>query len=195
MKAILSYYVLPLTLYLNSVVAASQFTRSNITETAAITNNIETSQSIAQYKESILEYESRYGVYDHRLGEQLLGLGLLYKESGQYEKAHEVLKRALLINNVNHSPDNTKQIPILREQIALNIATQNWEQLDQNYNRLLLIYSRKKDPDDPTTITIMKIIADWKLEAFHHKLLTRPYTSFSEAAETYRLIVEQIEST
>lgn len=145
---------------------------------------------IQQYLDQIAEQEKLHGGMDAELGEQLLGLGLLYKNHEQYDKAAEVLERSLQIKRVNDGIQNMDQIPILKALIEVNGTAKNWDELDRNYHLLLWVYQRNLDPGDPELLPIIDIVGHWKLVAFKKGLLSEsPETTLYDLIEMYQSTV------
>ena len=145
---------------------------------------------VQQYLDQIAEQEKLHGAMDAELGEQLLGLGLLYKNHEQYDKAVEVLNRSLQIKRVNDGIQNMDQIPILKALIETNTAAKNWDELDRNYHLLLWVYQRNLDAGDPDLLPIIDIVGHWKLAAYRNGLLSeRPSTTLYDLIDMYQSTV------
>lgn len=146
-------------------------------------------QYIQQYLDQIDETEKLHGAMDPQLGEQLLGLGLLYKNHNQYQKAVEVLNRSLQIKRVNDGIQSMDQVPILKALIETNAAAKNWDDLDRNYHLLLWVYQRNLDPGDPKLLPVIDAVGNWKLYAYRNALLSENQTT------TLYDLVEMYQST
>lgn len=133
----------------------------------------EASQSIREYQDQIKKQESVHGAFDPQLGEQLLGLGLVYKKQGQYDEAGEALERSLHIKRVNEGVDNMSQLPILDALIDANTAAGNWEKLDKNYDLLLQVNQRNLGSGDVSVLTNIERVGEWKLTAYNNGLLKK----------------------
>lgn len=151
-------------------------------------------QTISQLLERIRELESSVGPYDPGLGEQLSGLGLAYQQNQDHANAAETLSRALHIKRVNEGLHNLGQLAILESLIASNIARQNWEDLDRNYQMLLWLHRRNFDPGDPRFLPIVDKMGRWKLQAYREGLLKQnPETTLREAESLYSQTVDLLE--
>lgn len=147
-------------------------------------------QYIQQYLDQINEQEKLHGAMDPQLGEQFLGLGLLYKNHGQYKKAIEVLNRSLQIKRVNDGIQNMDQVPILKALINANAAAKNWDELDGNYHLLLWVYQRNLDPGDPKLLPIIDAVGSWKLYAYRNELLKeQPVATLNDLVDMYQSTV------
>lgn len=144
-------------------------------------------QYIKQYLDQITEQEKLHGAMDSQLGEQLLGLGLLYKNHGMYEEAGEVLNRSLMIKRVNDGIQNMDQVPILKALIEVNSAAKNWDELDRNYHLLLWVYERNLEPGDPNLLPIIDLVGRWKMAAYSGGLLSeKPSTTLFDLIDMYQ---------
>jgi len=153
-----------------------------------------TSQTITELLERVRTLESEGGPYDPGLGEQLAGLGLAYQENGDHADAVETLTRALQIKRVNEGLQNLDQLTILEALIASNIASEQWEDLDRNYQLLLWIHRRNFDPGDPRFLPIMDKMGRWKLQAYHNGLLDEnAETTLRDAESLYSQTVDLLE--
>ena len=147
-------------------------------------------QYIQQYLDQIEETEKLHGAMDPQLGEQFLGLGLLYKNHGQYQKAIEVLNRSLQIKRVNDGIQSMDQIPILKALIAANAEAKNWDELDGNYHLLLWVYQRNLDPGDPELLPVIDAVGNWKLYAYRNALLKEtPASTLYDLVDMYQSTV------
>ena len=148
-------------------------------------------QSINKYLDEISEQEKSHGAMDPQLGEQLLGLGLLYKNQGQYDKASEVLQRSLQIKRVNTGLQSMAQIPVLEALIDSNDAAGNWDELDTNYHLLLWVTQRNLEPGDPRMLAIYERLGKWELRALAGGLLKEsPEHTLSDLSEMYQSTIK-----
>lgn len=148
-------------------------------------------RSISEYLKRISEQEKSHGAMDPRLGEQLLGLGLLYKNQGQYDKASEALQRSLQIKRVNEGLQSMAQVPVLEALIDSNTAAGNWDELDSNYHLLLWVNQRNLEPGDPKMLAIYNKVGKWELHALADGLLKEtPEHTLSDLSEMYQSIIE-----
>lgn len=146
----------------------------------ALTNTTDTPEvagSIQQYRDQITRQESEHGPYDPQLSEQLLGLGLLYKNQEQYDEASEALEQALHVKRVNEGVDNLTQVPVLEALIDVNAAAGNWDKLDRNYELLLQVSQRNLASGDPKILANIERAGQWKLLAYDKNLLKKKPTA------------------
>jgi hypothetical protein len=112
----------------------------------------------------------------------------------------KALKRAMYIKRVNDGLYDMAQVPILNEIIESNIASQNWEDLDQAYEQLLFIHRRNFDAGDPRFLPILDQVGAWKVKAYTEGLLKElPMTTINAAEKLYKdnvkLLVKQYGET
>ena len=122
--------------------------------------------AVVRYQNSINELQKAHGVYDDRIGEELTGLGLAYRNLGQYREAIEAFNRSLYIKRINHGLHNLDQIPVLEQIIATNTALYDWEALDRNYQYLYWINRRSFGVTDPRLLPVIDRLAIWHLNAY-----------------------------
>jgi len=134
----------------------------------------QTDPSIQQYLDQIAEQQRLHGAYDPQLGEQLLGLGLLYKNMGQYQEASTSLNQALHIKKINEGLQSMTQVPILEALIEANTAARNWEELNKNYHLLLWVHQRNLSSGNPELLPVFLRVGQWLLEAYGKGLLKDP---------------------
>lgn len=159
-------------------------------------NNItaEARRSISQYKQTIDELQRTHGVYHDQLGEQLLGLGLVYRNQGQYQEAIAVLKRSLHINRINKGLHNTSQLPILELIIETNTALSDWQALDQNYHYLYWVHLRNYGDKDPRLLPIIDRLGRWHINAYQMQSDELLFRHLLDADALYKNAVAIIET-
>jgi tetratricopeptide (TPR) repeat protein len=166
------YRIILLSLVLTALSAHAQETDSDDAEAPQDEPGLQLpDSSVRQYLDQITEQEKAHGPYDPQLGEQLLGLGLLYKNQGRYQEAAEALNRSLHIKKVNDGIQSMSQAPILEALIEVNRAAADWEALDQNYHVLLWLHQRHLKSGDPALLPVILRAGTWKLEAYSKGLI------------------------
>lgn len=123
-------------------------------------------QSLDRYQQSVNELQKAQGAYAESLAEQLVGLGLAYKNLGQYPPAIAAFNRSLLVKRVNLGLYTLEQIPILEQIIAANSATGDWTALNQNHRYLYWVYLRNYGVDDPRLLPVLHRLGYWQLHAY-----------------------------
>lgn len=143
------------------------------------------------YQQEIDRLKERFGPFDPQLGEQLLSLGLVYQRLGRYPDAVQALKQSLHIKRVNEGLQNLNQLPILEKVIETNIAAEDWNELDQNYEQLLWVHRRNYGNTDPRLLPIIDKIGRWKIQAYtEHLLKAKPASTIADAQKLYGRTVD-----
>ena len=144
-------------------------------------------RSIAEYEREIQAREAEHGVYDPATGEYLLSVGLVYQNDGKHDEAVDAFTRALQIKRVNEGLYGTGQLLILEQLIKSNIASANWEEVDQNYQQLLWINKRNYDAGDPRLLPVVDMVGRWKLKAYKEDLLdSSAISTIGESEKLFR---------
>ena len=136
----------------------------DVTDTAPDPETLK--KTVDQYEHSISELQQAHGVFYDRIGEELTGLGIAYRNLGQYPEALAAFNRALHISRVNNGLQNLQQLPILEQIIAINTATGDWAALDQNYQYLYWINRRSLGATDLRLLPVIDRLAGWHLNAY-----------------------------
>lgn len=146
------------------------------------------------FQAEIERLQSQFGPYDPQLGEQLLSLGLVYQRLEKYPDSVQALNQSLHIKRVNEGLQSLNQLPILERLIETNIASENWNELDRNYDLLLWIHRRNFGNGDPRLLPIIDKVGRWKLNAYAGQLLEKnPQVTIKDAEELYSGTVRILE--
>lgn len=122
-------------------------------------------QIIANYQKDINLLLKDEGPYASELGEQLLGLGLIYQLAGVHKNAIGAFKQAFLIQRVNsglYSLEHTKVIELLLKSYQ---ALGDWQNVNNAYSHLYWLYSRNLKIEDPRWLPVLKRLYAWHLRA------------------------------
>jgi len=177
-----------------------------LTETSATTASKATSpatddaknevlmQSVDRYQKSVNELQKQHGAYAEGLGEQLVGLGLVYKNLGQYPQAIAAFNRSLLVKRVNLGLYTLEQIPILDQIIATNTAAGDWTALDLNHQYLYWVYLRNYGIGDPRLLPVIDRVGYWHLQAYTYDNQTDGYNHLEEANYLFHSAIAIIEN-
>lgn len=149
-------------------------------------------RTVREYERNIAEMVKTEGAYGDRIGEELISLGLAYKELGENQKALEAFHESLHINRVNQGPDNANQLPILEQIIDINIALSDWEALDENYQLLYWASIRTYEGSNPRLLNMIYRIAQWHLNAYLKKYDPIPYKHLLESEKLFHDAVDII---
>lgn len=119
------------------------------------------------YLKSITDLENRYGVYDSRLVDQLIGLGLTEKSQGEQGKAISAFKRALHIKRVNSGLFSMEQVPILTYLIDSYAAMEDWRSANDKQSLIYSIQQQNYGEGSPRLLAPLNKMVKWHLLAFN----------------------------
>ena len=75
----------------------------------------------------------------------------------------------------------------MEQLIKSNIASANWEEVDQNYQQLLWINKRNYDAGDPRLLPVVDTVGRWKLKAYKEDLLdSSAISTIGESEKLFR---------
>lgn len=151
-------------------------------------------QSVEEYEKVIQELQKSHGVYYEPIGEELIGLGLAYKNLGQYKEALQALNRSLYINRINHGLHNPNQVPLLELVIEINTALGDWEALDRNYHYLYWVNRRTYGENDPRLLPVIDRLGLWNLNAYSLESNPIPFKHLLTADSLFHDAVKIIET-
>ena len=151
-------------------------------------------QSVDRYQKSINELQKTQGAYGEGLAEQLVGLGLAYKNLGQYPPAMAAFNRSLLVTRVNLGLYTLEQIPILEQIIATNTAAGDWTALNQNHQYLYWVYLRNYGVDDPRLLPVIDRLGYWQLHAYTYDNQAEGNNHLDQANNLFHDAIAIIES-
>ena len=151
-------------------------------------------RSVQAYRALINKQQKEHGPYDPQLGEQYLGLGLVYRNEGKYEEAAKALDQALHIKRVNDGVESLSQLPVLEALIDVNTLAGNWEELDRNYDLLLQVNQRHLSEDNPVIQASIDKVSRWKFLAYNQKLLKKkPELQLNDMIQVHKSTIKIIE--
>lgn len=151
-------------------------------------------QDSERYRNEIDRLEKSGGVYDEKLGEHLLGLGIVYQQQGKHKEAVDAFNRAMQIRRVNEGLQNLNQLGVLENIMTSNAAIGDWEELDHNYQQMLWLHRRNFDPDATEYIRNLVRLGRWKVDAFRNSRLGKgSYSALQEAQALFTRIIRHIE--
>lgn len=145
------------------------------------------------YLAAILQIENENGVYDRRLTDQLLGLGLVDKGQGEHTRALDSFARALHLSRINDGLNSLSQAPILELMIESYIATQDWANVHDKQQYLYVLRSRNYDIGDPRLIEPLTKMMNWYLESYYDNDQPEAIGYLNEAKSLNHQIIDLIE--
>ncbi len=123
--------------------------------------------SKALYQKTIVDLENTFGVYDNRLVEQLVGLGLSEKTQGADPAAIAAFKRALHIKRVNSGLYSLDQVPILSHLIDSYVAVEDWKSANDKQSLIYNIQQQYYGEGNPKLLAPINNMVKWHLIAFN----------------------------
>jgi len=121
---------------------------------------------ITRYESVITDIELAGGPYDPRLDQELLSLGELYRQSGQYARALGVLERASHVNRVNSGLLNASQIPIIEKIIENLLARGDIIAANAQHEYLFYLERRLLGDRSVDLLPALTRYADWSMFAY-----------------------------
>ncbi|GEM_PF-894713 len=121
--------------------------------------------SIAQFQESILQFELEGGVYDYRLSELYLAMGTNYQQLGEAQLAVDAFSQALQLSRINNGLFTEDQLPVVKALVEsyLNLGDISSANLNQEY--LLYVTQKIYGAANPIILDELLEYADWNLHA------------------------------
>ena len=152
-------------------------------------------RTVEQYVDTIEELQRSHGIFHDRIGEELIGLGLAYKNLGQYRQAIDAFKRSLQINRINQGLHNPNQLALLELLIETNSAVSDWEALDQNVHYLYWVNRRIFGENDPRLIPVIDRLGTWHLNEYQLESGPIPFKHLLSAEILFQDAVDIIEAS
>lgn len=135
---------------------------------------------IAAYEQAILARESRGGAFEAGLDEDLVALGSLLQQSGDYARAQQVFERALHVNRVNDGLFNMGQIPIIERTIENHLARGDLVAADAQQEYMLYVQRKNQEGRGVDLLPALTRYAEWNLFAFGARVAPPPSSSAEE---------------
>lgn len=126
---------------------------------------------IAAYEKAVAELETAGGAFDPRLDQELLALGSLLQQAGDFNRAQELLDRSLHINRVNNGLFGMTQIPIIERSIQNHLARGDLVAADEQQEYLLYVQRKNHGDGSVDLLPALTRYAEWNLFAFRARLV------------------------
>ena len=150
-------------------------------------------RSIEHYENEIVNIESQDGVYEGRIEEQLLSLGLAQQYMGKHEKAIKIYKRAIHLNRINEGLYSTSQIPIIKRLINSHMAMAQWSKVDERYQYLYWLSKQNYGEDDIRLLPTLNQLSKWHLQAYAMGIGKDSDTVTTHLVEAYGMFEKSVE--
>ncbi len=129
---------------------------------------------LAQIQTQLELLESSRDAYDIGISELSLELGAHFAELGYYDQSLEAYRRALHIARINYGLTSEQQLPILEQFLSLYEEAGYLAEVDQVFEKMLLIYQENYDPWSPAMASIYERIGNWHLAAYYYEIDQKP---------------------
>ena len=123
--------------------------------------------SIGQYRDAINDLESINGPYSSQISEELTGLGLVYQEREDHEKAISSFERALHLTRVNEGLHSMNQVVLVEYLIESYIALERWERTKELHYYLFRLNRYNYGIQSPKLLPIINRLSHSYLQAFN----------------------------
>src|SRR5690606_20381373 len=121
-----------------------------------------------QHAEAVRAEESRSGPLSAELIDELLSLGLVYHEIGNYDQAVESLERALQVQRVNYGLTSLDRVPMFRQLIAVQQARGDWAAVRDLQQRMIRL--ARTHEDDLDTAPLLMEAAEREMTLYRRHL-------------------------
>jgi len=122
------------------------------------------------YEQQLEDMALRDGPYSNGLTDPLAGVAQIYKQRGQYDDAIESYRRALHVIRVNDGLRSERQLPLLKDLIAIYRIVGDGEALDDAYHYYFNIHGNGYPPYTEASIAASLEYMAWQREAFGVKI-------------------------
>ena len=121
--------------------------------------------SLAQFEESILQFELEGGVYDYRLSEIYLAMGTNYLQQGEAQLAVDAFSQAIQLSRINNGLFTADQLPIVEALVESYLHLGDIASANVNQEYLLYITQKIYGAASPLILDELLEYADWNLHA------------------------------
>jgi hypothetical protein len=122
------------------------------------------------YKDKIKDVEATGGPYADGLVEPLISLGQYYQSIGATQDAIDLYRRALHVARVNDGLINTRQLPVLRQLMAIYRSTDDRYALDASYEYFFRLQDLGAPPYTQDKMDAIFEYLNWQREAYTTRL-------------------------
>lgn len=123
-----------------------------------------------KFRRQLGTLEDSQGPYSDALAEPLTSLGRYHRANGDLEEATRMYRRALHLVRVNDGLYSERQMPVLRELLAVYRATGDFGALDQRYEYYFRLYGKGKPPYTSVRLQAALGYLRWQREALRLNL-------------------------
>lgn len=142
---------------------------------------------IAAYEQSVIAHEAAGGAFAAGLDEELIALGSLLQQSGDYAGAQRAFERALHVNRVNDGLFNMGQVPIIERTIENHLARGDLVSADAQQEYLLYVQRKNYENRGVDLLPALTRYAEWNLFAFGAQLAPPPVAAEPDGEASPRM--------
>lgn len=124
-------------------------------------------EALSAYRQSLNQTELDDGPLSLALLEDMQALARLNQSRGAHRQALSLLDRAQHIVRVNEGLDALSQLPIIAMRIESLKSQQQYTEVEPAYQQQLDILMQHYGAGHTATVSGMRALANWQLEAFH----------------------------
>jgi len=142
-------------------------------------------KDIRRYEGMLKEEEELRGAWDPTLAEDLMAMGRMLQEQGDFTKALDIFTRAAHINRINYGLVSVEQIAPIESMVETHIALNQWEEADRQQRYAFYVQSRAFEQNDPRMIPALDKLAQWNVKTFRRGAEGEPLLKLLEAYRLY----------
>jgi len=146
-------------------------------------------RSIQEYERTIERLMGEYGVYDDRLAEQLLGMGITQQRMGNHLAATNSFEQSLHLDKVNNGLEHLQQAALMELLIDSYTALGEWERVDAYQQYLYWLHLRAYGESDPRLIPVLTRLGRWHMRASELATESVPLAHLRRASKAFRRAV------
>ena len=144
---------------------------------------------------AITALESDFGAYDLRQIELMENLGRFSQSSGEHRQALVFFKQALHVARINQGLYHESQISIVDDIISVEIALQNWGEVNDFYAYQEHLYRRLYDTDDSRLEIGLRKVSTWHIAALNVNLGGNRIEHLRKVNKLFKLRMKIAENT
>lgn len=149
-------------------------------------------QDIGSYEQALEELEYEGGAWSQEVAEELVTLGALLQEQGQYEQAIKVFDRAVHINRVNYGLFSPQQVPLVERVVDGHVALGQWKDADEQQQYAFYVQTRAYGVNDPRMISVFEDMARWNVTSFYRGIDPDPTLRLMQTFLLYRAAADTV---
>lgn len=153
--------------------------------------NRRTREIINELQARIEEEESSQDAFSNSIGELSFDLGNQLLKLRLYDEALTAFRRAEHLLRINNGLYALEQVPALEGMIQANMQLRDWEQVDEDMDRLIWLYSRNRSEGSSEYLNILGDYAKYHLAAFFWNVDDMGLVHLIEAQDTLQFIADK----